>query len=112
MILVSKDLWKIKPSSSKQSHYTIEKVLDKCSCTLNQNYLQKIEIAIINCLTLDAVKAGETHLKNALKVLESINETDVMKLKVSKRIAPNLNRSTFLLYTLKACSHSLSIKAK
>ena len=34
MILVSKDIWKIKPSSSKQSHYTIEKVLDKCSCTL------------------------------------------------------------------------------
>ena len=53
--------------------------------------MQKIEIAITNCLTVDAIKAGETHLKNALKVLESINEIDVMKLKACKRIAPNSN---------------------
>ena len=78
--------------------------LEYLSSHMNQSYLdivsakdkakaicKKIEIAITNCLTVDAIKAGETHLKNALKVLESINEIDVMKLKACKRIAPNSN---------------------
>ena len=36
IISVSKDLWKVKSSSTKQlqSHYTVEKVLDKCLCAL------------------------------------------------------------------------------
>lgn len=34
MISVSKDLWKVKSSSTIQSHYTVEKILDKCSCAL------------------------------------------------------------------------------
>ena len=52
---------------------------------------KKFEVALSNCTTLDAVKAGETHLKNALKILESIDRANAMKLDTCKRIAPNSN---------------------
>ena len=52
---------------------------------------KKIEVALSNCTTLDAVRAGETHLKNALKILESIDRANTMKLDTRKRIAPNSN---------------------
>ena len=73
-------------SHMNQSYSDIVSAKDKAKAIC-----KKIEIAITNCLTVDAIKAGETHLKNALKVLESINEIDVMKLKAWKRIAPNSN---------------------